>query len=409
MMLNKKSLYDGLPLIVFGGLTLLGAIVITSSKVAGLSPLITVFIPIVLMFVYLGLSQWLRKIQLHDEQTGDNLYYMGFLFTLTSLGVSLYQFTSDGSMDDVVRNFGIAITSTIVGIALRILFNQTRRDVQDIERATRHDLATMARLVRAEMEVSRREFTEFRRINSQMINEGFTEIIEQTDTVSKKLSDALGGVVKEAVKPIERASTQFEVTLSSSIKDNTVKLDNISTLLDNSVSKIEKTAGRIGELQLPSEVIKNDLTPVIKEMGKLMSELITRFEEGAREQSKVFSEVAGKLNETQNDQSKASKGVTDAISQLVEQTKVSINHMVQLIETSKETVQKSVNAVKQSEEIATVFKDNVTRTEKIEEQIEKSRNEIRSLKDILNRILSVMGAKSDKQGEATAAASEKDV
>jgi len=37
---------------------------------------------------------WLaaRACGLRDDQAGDNLYYMGFLFTLTSLGVSAYQF-----------------------------------------------------------------------------------------------------------------------------------------------------------------------------------------------------------------------------------------------------------------------------------------------------------------------------
>jgi len=69
-----------------------------------------------------------RNLRLRDDQSGDNLYYMGFLFTLTSLGVSLYQFSVERAAEEIVQNFGIAIASTITGIALRVVFNQMRRD-----------------------------------------------------------------------------------------------------------------------------------------------------------------------------------------------------------------------------------------------------------------------------------------
>src|SRR5690606_13364121 len=190
MTFNKKF-YDSLPLAVFITATVIGGFIIVMSKMAGLPSLWTMVIPVAVMGVYLVLSLYLRRLQLHDDQTGDNLYYMGFLFTLISLGTSLYQFDSGGSMDDVVRNFGVAITSTIVGIALRILFNQTRRDIQDIEYNTRHQLSDAARLLLQEMNLARREFTDYRRINIQMINEGFDEIVERTDATSKKMIEAV--------------------------------------------------------------------------------------------------------------------------------------------------------------------------------------------------------------------------
>src|SRR5690606_35124105 len=138
----------------------------------------------------------------------------------------------------------------------RILFNQTRRDVQDIEWNTRTDVATMARLVRAEMELARREFADFRRINIQMINEGFDEIVDRTDKTSKKVTDSVVAMAAEALKPIQEASAQFASSMADSIKDISTKLGNMSTMLDSSVSKIQNTAKRIDDIQLPSEVIK---------------------------------------------------------------------------------------------------------------------------------------------------------
>ena len=84
-------------------------------------------VPVLFMIGYALLLGLARLFRLRDDQSGDNLYYMGFLFTLTSLAVSLYQFSTAGSAAQIVQNFGIAIASTIAGIALRILFNQMRR------------------------------------------------------------------------------------------------------------------------------------------------------------------------------------------------------------------------------------------------------------------------------------------
>src|ERR1700675_1875280 len=93
-----------------------------------------------------------RVFRLRDDQSGDNLYYMGFLFTLTSLAVSLYQFSSDGSAEQIVQNFGIAIGSTIAGITLRIFFNQMRRDPVEVEHTARLELANASRRLRRELD-----------------------------------------------------------------------------------------------------------------------------------------------------------------------------------------------------------------------------------------------------------------
>ena len=77
---------------------------------------------------------------------------MGFLFTLTSLAVSLYQFSAAGSAEQIVQNFGIAIASTIAGITLRILFNQMRRDPVEVEATARMELAEASRRVKRELE-----------------------------------------------------------------------------------------------------------------------------------------------------------------------------------------------------------------------------------------------------------------
>src|SRR5262245_652027 len=110
------------------GVVALGCLYILVAKLAGVDQFFVTFVPVAIMLTYALVIYLARNLRLRDDQSGDNLYYMGFLFTLTSLGVSLYQFSVERAAEEIVQNFGIAIASTITGIALRVVFNQMRRD-----------------------------------------------------------------------------------------------------------------------------------------------------------------------------------------------------------------------------------------------------------------------------------------
>jgi hypothetical protein len=80
--------------VLFLAFVLIGAAYIVWAKLASVPAVQVTVIPLGLMVLYalaLGSARYLR---LRDDQAGDNLYYLGFLYTLTSLGVSLWQFSS---------------------------------------------------------------------------------------------------------------------------------------------------------------------------------------------------------------------------------------------------------------------------------------------------------------------------
>src|SRR3984893_4564021 len=116
---------------------LAGSGYILLAKLRGIGPLYVTCVPVATMIAYALLISLARGLRLRDDQTGDNLYYMGFLFTLTSLGVSLYQFFATHAAEEIVQNFGIAIGSTIAGIGLRVVFNLMRRDPVEVEQRLR--------------------------------------------------------------------------------------------------------------------------------------------------------------------------------------------------------------------------------------------------------------------------------
>jgi hypothetical protein len=224
-----------------------------------------------------------RLFRLRDDQSGDNLYYMGFLFTLTSLAVSLYQFSAAGSAEQIVQNFGIAIASTIAGIALRILFNQMRRDPVEVEAAARLELAEASRRVRRELESAVLEFSYFRRMSQQSVSDALDEARESIGEAREKLSGEIEKFVLSKAQPFEDASRRSSETLDS-MNERTVEILEVSRRLVQEGEQLAKSTGSVvkaidsllaelGTLQAPEKAAETRLAPMIESLTRAVDSL----------------------------------------------------------------------------------------------------------------------------------------
>ncbi|WP_245414459.1 methyl-accepting chemotaxis protein [Mycoplana dimorpha] len=287
------------PIVVFASMTFIGSLIIWFGKLYGVDTVTITLIPLAMMAIYFTISFIAAGLSLHNEQAGDNLYYMGFLFTLTSLGVSLYQFTGQASIEDVVRNFGVAISSTIAGISLRILFNQMRRDPTDIERTVRYDLAEMTRRVRTELDTSAMEFSSYRRTSHQMLVEGFEEIARQAEKSGEAVRTSIEAMALQATRSIQDASDKLTSTLDSTHQQiidyaarNAETVAQMSEKLQSSVVKIEERTNKLADAvdgvierfkasRSPDEILKIEVTPVVESLQAIVVEHTKAIDENA--------------------------------------------------------------------------------------------------------------------------------
>jgi ElaB/YqjD/DUF883 family membrane-anchored ribosome-binding protein len=283
--------------LLFFAVVLLGSGYIVFSKLKGFDPFYVTSVPVLIMVLYALVLGVARLFRLRDDQSGDNLYYMGFLFTLTSLAVSLYQFKADGAAEQIVSNFGIAIASTIAGITLRILFNQMRRDPIEVEATARLELADASRKVKRELESTVLEFGYFRRMTTQSITDALDEINETLASASDKLATEIKTFAQTAGKPLEEASQRSGKTLDQLNEKMAETLDTVSTRLVREteqlsrstagvVTAIEGLSAKLAALQTPEQIIEVRLAPVISSLAKA----INSFGKSAEVQEKAISE-----------------------------------------------------------------------------------------------------------------------
>jgi methyl-accepting chemotaxis protein len=277
--------------LLFFAVVIVGSGYIIFSKLDGFGALAVTSVPVLIMIGY-ALLLGTRLFRLRDDQSGDNLYYMGFLFTLTSLAVSLYQFSAAGSAEQIVQNFGIAIASTIAGIALRIFFNQMRRDPVEVEATARLELAEASRRVKRELESTILEFGYFRRMTQQSISDGLDEVKESLGAVHEQFAGELAKLATTANKPFEEAFQRSGETFDR-LNERTVEVLEVSRQLvqegeelakntTSIVKAIDDVFARLAAHQTSDQIIQTKLAPMIQSLTEAVNSLKDSTESQAR-------------------------------------------------------------------------------------------------------------------------------
>ena len=275
--------------VVFFAVVAAGCAYIIFSKIRGLPALYVTSIPVLIMIGYALLLGLARFFRLRDDQSGDNLYYMGFLFTLTSLAVSLYQFSGTGTAEQIVQNFGIAIASTIAGIALRIFFNQMRRDPVEIEHTARLELAEASRKVKRELESTVLEFAFFRRATQQSIGDALEEVNILLKEAKDRFVVQLDEFAATSSKPIEEASKRSGETIeganlriakalegvSKQVADESAHLTRSAAAISKSIDEV---VSKLKSLQTPEQIIEVKLNPTIQGLSRAVNKFATNAE-----------------------------------------------------------------------------------------------------------------------------------
>lgn len=258
--------------IAFFVVAALGVTFIIIGKGLQLNRAFVVSVPVLLMGGY-ALSMFaVKSLRLRDDQAGDNLYYLGFLFTLSSIGVSLYQFTGAASADEIVNNFGIAVSSTIAGLMLRIAINQMRSDPAQVERVARHELSEAARKLRQELET----------VTSEMAALGRTTNQKTRDILDVQVE--LVNAIRDLITKTVTAKDEDPQQIAKKMLD---QLDAIHQTLRNARDGAKES------IRDSTKHLADALTPKLDDLGQGMGAAIAELNERLSESLRLQEEYAG--------------------------------------------------------------------------------------------------------------------
>lgn len=219
----------------FGVAAIAGSIGIYVLRELGASPWVSWGWPPLVMLIYAATSLATRSYVRGIEAIGDNCYYLGFLFTLVSLALTLIlavdaDGTLTGSIGGIVVGFGVALVSTITGVLFRAIINQAA-DFDDAENSI------------AIISESAREAAEAARITGEKVAEnleGLDAAIQRI--VADRIGEASELALQETSKRSETIMEQVQKNVSEMIEEARKRdAQAIETALISAAQRIAKT------------------------------------------------------------------------------------------------------------------------------------------------------------------------
>ncbi len=292
------------------------------------------------------------------EEEGDNVYYLGLLFTLISLMFSILQLfgtDSGGERNEeniraLLENFGIALTSTIVGIAGRVAVQNWQRgeeaavsqtipgpqaSPEDLEKFNRHLLSRIARdLTQGATALARfhrivRRYASDSEANLRVHGETLKEqsaafqsalqsqaetfaqnLKRQTETILKSVVGSFGAAATETSLFIQRVSDAHE-KMSEMLDNLKSGLDDAGTAGTTFAKRTEEAAKSAVILGTEIDKLRNNLATMEQVSEKLRTIAVdgTAAAKEAENATDRFGELEDSLSETKEE----TQRVTEAL------------------------------------------------------------------------------------------------
>lgn len=262
---------------LFFGLFAVGGLAIWFMKSAGLHQYVVTAVPVAIMVGYAVIALTTERYRIREDKIGDNIYYLGFLYTLVSLAYALYAFNERAAgAADIITNFGIAIFTTIIGLAGRVFFNQMREDVTEYERQARISLADAANDMKAQLGGISHEMDVFKRNLTQIAEEGVTSMAESAKSSMEANVLKFSEVSNNVMGNIQAAFSNFT--------DHSSKLNDIAS---KNVEALNALFERIERIEASPDLLASKLDPVMQRFQEVADETLQRNKAQAKDVKKL--------------------------------------------------------------------------------------------------------------------------
>jgi hypothetical protein len=256
---------------LFGFVAVFGFVIIIALKLYGYDASLVAGTAVALMLGYGLIAYRMPQVQLRLDRLGDNFYYLGFIYTLASMSAALLQLQGNvNNIDAVLGSFGIALFTTIVGIAGRVMFVQLRSEIDEVEAEVRRELVETSDALRAQLNQSLREFETF----TTSVKQAAEEHLAQSSEAAHKQMELIASLARSAASEIQSAFAANRATA----KD-------MGQAVQDAGTAVQLMVQRVSNLELPAARLDQQMTV----FGQGLESLLTRLAQAIDEVGQASS------------------------------------------------------------------------------------------------------------------------
>ena len=262
---------------------------------------------------------------LRNEQSADNLYYLGFIFTVCALGVSLIRFATVSGVTTlhIVGDLGIGLSTTVVGLVLRVLAlhredpaeiqDRVRSELIDVAESTTAVIRKTAGVVEQGQIITRQTIDELNRTLRQTANEigagvrAIEEslhairippdlIVSRLTPVVTQLSDSASALVEKVnaidipadlvATRIDRAAAEVTIALTDAVNRSGEEVgrrvsdfgDRVAAQAQDTLQRVHTSVStRVDEIDVPTDLVTRRVAPLLSGLDDCTTRLISSF------------------------------------------------------------------------------------------------------------------------------------
>lgn len=208
------------------------------------------------MILYGGIAYLIPAVHMRLDRLGDNFYYLGFIYTLASLSAALLQLRGGAdNFNAVLGSFGIALVTTIVGIAGRVVFVQMRSELDEAESRVRQEVLDAASDLKGQLLASVKEFEVYRAAIQRAVQEQIRTKVEEPAVAAEDQIQRIRDLAESAADRMDKAFSAYDQ-----------QVNRLKQIFDQLAEVTEKTVRRLGEVNLPVDEYRSRLRDFVAEL-----------------------------------------------------------------------------------------------------------------------------------------------
>lgn len=176
-------------------------------------------LPLVVMAVYIAVGLKRQDRDVTDEKFADSCYYLGFIFTITSIVFSLFDLPQIGErIQDIAVRFGAAMVSTVFGLVVRVYLVSFRPDATDALKNAEDAVLEAAQKFREHLIMAYEKLGDFQSQVTSATQTSVEAVKLQVEKMAQDHSARMEQVFKELNERNQQAVTEglAEVSAASS-------------------------------------------------------------------------------------------------------------------------------------------------------------------------------------------------
>jgi ABC-type transporter Mla subunit MlaD len=307
-----------------------------------------IIIPIALigLYVYVGINRTDRT--LTDEKFADTCYYMGFIFTITSIVISLFGLEEiENNFAQITFRFGAAMVSTLIGLIARVYLVSFKIDSNSAFDSAEDALIRGSQAFVAKLGAASDQYTKFESrvtASTNLVEEHVRSRIENlSEQYSEKLQthfdtqqQELGKLINAAMEKMVEAT----VSMTSAVEPLKTRVTQATDELASHLSKFQENLGqKLLTIKFPDDYFSDRLAKPVSELSE--------------ELGKVTAQVGEVANEVKNSSVALGRAIT-SLNKKLETGESNLTAIEAVVQTSHEAVitsARNTQAIEKAEEL----------------------------------------------------------